>query len=144
MTKPIARLTIIYDGDCPFCSSYVSHVRLRDVVNELQYIDAREGGEVVKEAVRKGFHLDDGMIVIIDGVYHYGADALTALASLTSPIDAFNRISAKLLTSPTLSRTIYPFLRFGRNVTLRVLGRSKLALSPPGVAGDLDLSDGSR
>ena len=82
------------------------------------------------EAVRRGFDLDEGMLVVIDGVYHYGADAMHALADLTSPVDAFNRITARLLTSRTLARTIYPVLRFGRNVTLRLLGRQKLALRP--------------
>ncbi len=130
MTKPIGNLTVIYDGDCPFCSSYVAHVRLRDVADHLQYVNARDGGEAVADAVQRGFDLDEGMLVVIDGVYHYGADAMRVLADLTSAVDAFNRLTARLLTSPRLSRTIYPVLRFGRNMTLRLLGREKLALRP--------------
>jgi len=128
MPKPIARLIVIYDGYCPFCSRYVSHVRLRDVVQELRYVDARDGGLIVAEAVQKGFDLDDGMVVIIDDTYYYGADALQVLADLTSPVDAFNRLNATLLTSRTLSHIVYPLLRLGRNVLLYFLGRPKLAL----------------
>jgi predicted DCC family thiol-disulfide oxidoreductase YuxK len=124
--KPIASLTIIYDGHCPFCSSYVSHLRLRNVAHELKYIDARGGGPIVAEAVQQGFNLDNGMVVIIDSSYYCGGDALQILASLTSPVNLFNRFNAKLLTSGALSQTLYPILRFGRNLTLLLLGRQRL------------------
>jgi len=51
MAKPIKHLIVIYDGECPFCSQYVKHVRLRDVSEKLQYVNARDGGPLVTEAV---------------------------------------------------------------------------------------------
>jgi predicted DCC family thiol-disulfide oxidoreductase YuxK len=126
--KPIASLSVIYDGDCPFCSNYVGHLRLREVAKNIRYLNARDGGEEVSEAVRKGFDLDDGMLVTIDGTYYYGSEAMRVLADLSSPSGLLNRLSARLLKSPTLSRLIYPVLRFGRNITLLILGRGKIAL----------------
>ena len=122
----------------------MSHVRLRDVVQEVRYIDARDGGPIVAEAVQKGFDLNDGMVVIIDGTYYHGADALQVLADLTSPVDAFNHLNARLLTFRTLSHIAYPFLRLGRNVTLRFLGRPKLDLRQARMPDDLGLSDDPR
>lgn len=126
MAKPIGHLIVVYDGECPFCSQYVKHVRLRDIVGRLDYVNAREGGPIVAEAVQKGFDLNEGMLVIMDGVYHHGADAVWALGLLSSPVGAFNRLNARLFSSRTLSRFLYPALRFGRNVTIRLLGRPRL------------------
>lgn len=126
MAKPIAHLIVIYDGDCPFCSRYVKHVRLRDIVGRLEYVNARDGGPVVAEAVGKGFDLNEGMLVIMDGVYHHGADAVWALGLLSSPVSAFNRLNARMFRSRTISRFLYPALRFGRNMTIRLLGKPRL------------------
>ena len=126
MAKPIAHLILIYDGDCPFCSRYVKHVRLRDIVGRLEYVNARDGGPVVAEAVGKGFDLNEGMLVIMDGVYHHGADAVWALGLLSSPVSAFNRLNARMFRSRTISRFLYPALRFGRNMTIRLLGKPRL------------------
>ena len=126
MAKPIAHLIVIYDGDCPFCTQYVKHVRLRDIVGRLEYVNARDGGPLVAEAVQKGFDLNEGMLVIMDGVYHHGADAVWALGLLSSPVSAFNRLNARMFSSRTISRFLYPALRFGRNMTIRLLGRPRL------------------
>jgi predicted DCC family thiol-disulfide oxidoreductase YuxK len=126
MAKPIKHLIVIYDGECPFCSQYVKHVRLRDVSEDLQYVNARDGGAIVDEALRQGFDLNVGMVVLIDGIYHHGADAVRVLAMLSSPVTAFNWLHARIFSSRTVSRLLYPVMRFGRNTTLRLLGREKL------------------
>jgi len=66
------------------------------------------------------------MVVVIDGIYHHGADAVRVLAMLSSPVTAFNRLHALIFSSRAISRLLYPVLRFGRNTTLRLLGREKL------------------
>jgi predicted DCC family thiol-disulfide oxidoreductase YuxK len=126
MTKPIKNLIVIYDGECPFCSQYVKHVRLRDVSEKLQYVNARDGGPIVAEALQQGFDLNVGMVVLIDGTYHHGADAVRVLAMLSSPVNALNWLHARIFSSRTVSHLLYPIMRFGRNTTLRLLGREKL------------------
>jgi predicted DCC family thiol-disulfide oxidoreductase YuxK len=44
-------LTVIYDGECPFCANYVRLYRLRQLVGRVQLVDAR-GNDPVLQRVR--------------------------------------------------------------------------------------------
>ena len=37
-----AKLTLLYDGDCPVCNRYVAMIRLREQFGELLLLNARE------------------------------------------------------------------------------------------------------
>ena len=50
MTLDSLPTTIVYDGDCPFCSRYVALVRLREAVGQVVLANARDGGPVVDGA----------------------------------------------------------------------------------------------
>lgn len=117
---------IIYDGECPFCSTYVKFMRLRESVGPVALIDARGGGEAVEAARRLGFDLDEGMIFFYGGRYYYGADAVQMLSLLSGEKGWLNRLNASLFKSPARAQLLYPFLRAGRNATLQLLGRSKI------------------
>ena len=41
---PTQRASIVYDGDCPFCSRYVKLVRLREALGSVDLVNARDGG----------------------------------------------------------------------------------------------------
>jgi predicted DCC family thiol-disulfide oxidoreductase YuxK len=122
----VARAILIYDGECPFCSRYVKHVRLRRAVGELELVDARRGGAEVEKAKARGLRLDDGMILHLEDRYYHGADCLNRLALMSSRSNTFNRLNYFLFRSGFLSRFCYPILRSGRNLALRLLGRSML------------------
>lgn len=119
---------LVYDGDCPVCSRYVRLVRLRESVGDVRVLNARDGGPVVDEIVRRGLDLDEGMVLIHQGRYYHGSDCIHMLAMLASPSGLFNRLNAAVFRSPGLSRALYPVLRFGRNTLLKILGRSPLEL----------------
>lgn len=117
---------VIYDGDCPFCSNYVKFQRLRETLGNVMLIDARTEPGLVTEFERAGLPLDEGMALIMDGRVYYGADCVNRLAMLSSRNGVFNRMNAMIFRSPTVSRLLYPPMKFGRNITLRLLGRKKL------------------
>ncbi|MGK2909917.1 MAG: thiol-disulfide oxidoreductase DCC family protein [Sphingobium sp.] len=117
---------ILYDGECPFCSAYVKFMRLRESVGPVQLIDARDGGTAVDAARTAGFDLNEGMIFRYGGRYYYGADAIQMLSLMSGNSGWLNRLNASLFRSPARANVLYPFLRAGRMVTLRLLGRSKL------------------
>lgn len=114
--------TIIYDGECPLCSNYASMSRLRLRLGDVRLIDARSSDPLVTEVQRAGYDLNSGMVFIENDRTHYGAGAMRRIAELTRDPNLIDRV----LSSPTLSRTIYPFLALGRRLLLTLLGRTRI------------------
>ena len=125
-------VTIYYDGDCPFCSEYVRFLRLRESVGVPELVNVREAPAARAELEAQGFDLDRGMVADISGTRLEGADALNALALLTTPSSFFNRATALVFSSPVLSRIAYPLMRAGRNATLTLLGRTPIRADDAG------------
>ena len=117
---------LIYDGDCPFCSRYVQLVRVREAVGPLRLINARDGGPELDEVVGAGLDLDEGMVLKLTGRLYHGEDCIHALALLGEPRGVFNRFNAWIFKSKKRSALLYPVLRAGRNLLLRILGRKKM------------------
>lgn len=120
---------LLYDGECPFCSSYVSYVRLRETVGPVTLADAREHPQLVAEARSLGYDIDEGMVLKLDGHYYFGGDCIHALSLLTTSSGLFNRLNRSLFKSRTVARLAYPLLRTGRNLALVVLGRRRIGAS---------------
>lgn len=119
-------VSVIYDGDCPFCASYVALTKLRDAVGEVRLIDARGNRDLSRELLSHGFDLNDGMVVLHDRVAHFGGDATHVLARLAERTTLSGKILSAAFCSKRASNALYPALRFGRNLTLRLLGKSKI------------------
>lgn len=115
-------LRIVYDGDCPFCSRYVRLVRIRENF-AVELIDARTQPEAAR---RYGLDLNEGMIADVDGEVYHGADAVWILSRLSSRSGAANRLFGALFASRGATAFLYPVMRFGRNMTLRAIGRRPL------------------
>lgn len=123
-------IEIIYDGDCPFCARYMQLLRLRESSDApVALIDARQSPEARQRAEAEGLSLDEGMAVVIHGQWHHGAEALERIALLSSPSNRFNRFNAWVFKRTWLSRLLYPLLRSIRNLSLRILGVSKITES---------------
>jgi predicted DCC family thiol-disulfide oxidoreductase YuxK len=120
---------LVYDSDCPFCSAYVDYVRVKESVGTLQLVSARDGGPIVEDVIKRHFDLDDGMVLVMGNQYYHGHDCINRLALLSTPSNIFNRLNALVFRNPKVSRVLYPVLRFGRNIVLRLLGRTKIATS---------------
>lgn len=121
---------LLYDGECPFCTSYVSYVRLRETAGPVTLADARQYPDLVAEAHARGFDIDVGMVLKLDGRYYFGGDCIHALSLLTTPSGVFNRVNRVLFKSRAIARFAYPILRTGRNLALVVLGRRRIGASP--------------
>jgi predicted DCC family thiol-disulfide oxidoreductase YuxK len=117
---------LVYDGECPFCSAYISCLRVRDSTGILHLVNARDGGAIVEEIRQANIDLDEGMVLKFDNRFYHGADCVHVLACLSGPSTWFNRINAVIFRSHSLSFFLYPILRLGRNVVLRILGHRKI------------------
>jgi predicted DCC family thiol-disulfide oxidoreductase YuxK len=124
-----AQAVVVYDGACPVCSSYVRYVRIKKSAGSLTVINARDGGPWVDRVRQAGTNLDEGMTLFYGGRLYHGVDCVHMLALLSTSSGAFNRINAAVFRRPTLAKVLYPILRAGRNLLLRILGRSKLNLA---------------
>ena len=112
---------ILYDGECPFCASYVRFARLRSALGVVELIDARERPDLVAGYTAQGFPIDEGMIVDTGEEVYYGGDAVYAINALVSPNPVL-----RLMSGRQFLKWIYPALRAGRNTAIRLLGRQPI------------------
>jgi predicted DCC family thiol-disulfide oxidoreductase YuxK len=126
MTAPLQDATVVYDGDCPFCSRYVTLLRVNAALGPITLVNAREGGPLVDRIRQRGLDINDGMVLALDGEFHHGADCVHRLALLSTPSNLFNKLNAMIFRSPVASRALYPLLRTGRSIVLASLGRRKV------------------
>lgn len=122
----MAEIFLVYDKQCPACDFYCKLARIRESVGELVLLDARSGGPIVDEVTAAGLDIDQGMVLKMGDTLYYGADAIHALSLLSTRSGIFNRMSFWLFRSKRLSRLLYPVLRSGRNLLLKLLGKSKI------------------
>lgn len=124
--SPNPETLIVYDGECPYCRNYVRLVKMRESIGPVRLIDARKGGPEVDAIKAKGFDLDQGMIFYHGGHYYHGDEAIHMMGvySGCGPLNALNRL---IFRSPARAKALYPWLRAGRNMTLRILGKRKIS-----------------
>jgi predicted DCC family thiol-disulfide oxidoreductase YuxK len=116
---------LVYDGDCPFCSAYVRHVRFNANYGKITMLNAREPHPVA-DAVAASFDLDAGMVLKLGDDHYFGADCIHVLALLSDTRGVFGRLNGWIFRHRWLARALYPALRAGRNLTLVLLGRRKI------------------
>ena len=119
-------ILLIYDKECPVCDNYCRLVRVEESAGNLKLIDAREPSDVLAEISALGLDIDQGMVLKMDGQLYYGADAIHALALASSRSGFFNRLNYLIFYSSRVSRFVYPALRGGRNLLLKILGKTKI------------------
>lgn len=125
-------INIYYDGECPFCSRYVSYLNLKNSVGQPRLIDVRHDPVALADLQARGFDLDNAMVVQVGTQYYAGARALHVLAGMSTRAGWFNKINGLIFSNGWLAALLYPLLALGRNMTLAVLGRGRIA--PRGTA----------
>jgi predicted DCC family thiol-disulfide oxidoreductase YuxK len=118
---------LLYDGECPVCSAYVAMARLRQLYPGLKVLNARAEPDLVAELRGKGYEINDGMVLCLDGVIHFGAEAtrMIALMGRSSP-SPWRRWTLGLIGAAPWSRRLYPWLNRGRQALLRLLRRGRI------------------
>jgi len=114
---------LLYDGDCPACSSYVAIARLRRLHPRLEIMDARHQPALVGELRRLGYEINDGMVVCLGGRIFFGAEATRMVAALGRSRSPWRTAVLALVGAAPWSRTLYPWLNRGRRLLLRLRGR---------------------
>lgn len=119
-------IVLIYDRECPACDNYCQVVRIRESVGQLRILNAREDSPELREITAAGLDIDDGMVLKVGAQLYYGADAIHALAMMSSKRGWFNRLNHLIFRSRRLSRWLYPVLVRCRLVLLKLLRKSRI------------------
>jgi predicted DCC family thiol-disulfide oxidoreductase YuxK len=120
------KMVIVYDGLCPFCTSYVRLMSLRRSVGAVELVDARSAHPEVQRLVNLGYDLNEGMAAIYGGKIYFGSDATVVISAMTQARGPFGRLLAIMLSNPARARFLYPFLKAGRRLALIILRRPAL------------------
>lgn len=78
----MANIELYYDKNCPFCNSFANYLALKKA-HTLKLFNAREAQKQIHYFKAKGFDINDGVIVRIDGREIYqGAKAILLLKKM--------------------------------------------------------------
>lgn len=116
-----AALTFVYDGDCPICTNAAQALQMKKSYGAMVLINAREAlsHPIVQDISRRGFDLDEGMVIYADNQFFYGRDALNFMARHGTASNPFMVFCKSLFWSRALASLIYPWMRGTRNWLLR-------------------------
>lgn len=131
-----APLLLVYDKECPACHNFSIMIRIKESVGQLQLVDAREDTPIMQEITAAGLDIDEGMVLKMGDEMYYGSDAIHALALISSRSGVFNRLNYWVFKSKRVSHIVYPMLRAGRAVLLKILRKTKI--------NNLEVSDNDR
>ena len=119
-------IQLVYDRQCPACEFYCQRIDVDRGAGNLVRVDAREPSEILDEITRRGLDIDEGMVLKVGDELFYGADAINALALLSTRAGFVNRLAYWAFRSRGLSRFLYPILKACRNLLLKLLGRTRI------------------
>lgn len=113
---------LVYDGQCPICSTYSRYIRIRTTVGRLHLVDARHPSALLDQVTAAGLDIDQGMVLKFNDVLYYGTDAAYVLTMLSSPSGLFNRLNYIFFGSRMGVKIFYPVAKAIRSVLLKMLG----------------------
>ncbi len=78
----------------------------------------------VRRLWQQGYDLNRGMAVIYAGQVYHGKDAVILISAMTGKLSRAGELLAALLRNKRRAAMIYPAMKLGRRITLRILGIS--------------------
>jgi predicted DCC family thiol-disulfide oxidoreductase YuxK len=118
----------IYDGECPLCQTAATYYKIRQAVGRLTLVDARTepAHPVMQEINAAKLNLDEGMVIKYAGRFYQGNEALHLMSELGADTGVFNKINNAVFKSKPRADALYPFLKAGRNIALKLKGKGKI------------------
>ena len=114
----------IYDGECPFCNHFAELLELKSGLPSFQIIDGRKDLRQLTILYKKGYDLNEGAILINNGDIKHGDEAVSWICSeLKEPSDSLLEILRIIFTSKIRSKLLFPFLLWGRRISLTIKGK---------------------
>ena len=118
-------ITLIYDGACPFCASYIHKQHIEAAFGPVILLDARSHDPRLIPYWQSGYDLDQAMLLDQDGVICTGAEALSKLTYLLATAQKRTLLHYLLAQAP-IARSLYPLFAVMRRAALWVKRRKRL------------------
>ena len=117
-------VVLIYDGECPFCNKFANLVELRTKIPSFSILNGRNNIPLLHSLLKKGYDLDNGAILIKGNDILHGASAISWICSeIKEPSDSLLELLRILFTSNKRTNFLFPFLLWGRRLSLTLKGK---------------------
>ena len=115
----LAKLTFIYDGECPFCNHFAELLEIKSKINNISIIDGRKNHKIITSLLKKGYDIDKGAILLKgDDIFH-GAEAINTVCNqINNPSGNLLKILSKIFKSYKRTNILFPFLIRARRFAL--------------------------
>ena len=115
----------IYDGECPFCKHFAELIELKTNLPTFEILDGRKDLPLLSQLYSQGYDLNKGAILINSEDILHGADAINWICSeIKEPSDSLLEILRIIFNSNKRTRILFPFLLWGRRLSLTLKGKS--------------------
>jgi len=128
---PRPKLELVYDGQCPVCTTYCTALKLDEGAGDLTLIDARQGGALMAEVTARGLDIDEGMVLRAGNDLYYGAEAMHEIAKRSRRRGWTGLLNRSVFRTARASRDFYPAGKTFRNILLRLLGIARIGNLEP-------------
>lgn len=114
---------IFFDGECPFCKNYIKLQKFVESYKNIQLLNARNHKQLVKFYLEKGFNVDKGMILNINGKIFFGDEAIWYISKITTRENFFLKLQSVIFKNIFIAKLIYPILRLGRFTFFKIFSK---------------------
>ena len=121
LEKPLQKITLYYDKQCPFCSNYANLLKLKENF-EITLKDARENQSEIALFCGK-LNINDGFIVVYKNECFQGAKALAFLNSAVDKTTFLGKLHFFFAYETVFSKVLYRILFILRKFILFILRR---------------------
>ena len=119
LEKPLQKITLYYDKECPFCSKYANFLKLKENF-KITLKDARENLDEIS-IVCGNLDINDGFIVVYKNDCFQGAKALAFLNSAVDKTTILGKLHFFFAYENIFSKVLYKILFILRKVILFIL-----------------------
>ncbi|WP_269624888.1 DCC1-like thiol-disulfide oxidoreductase family protein [Prochlorococcus marinus] len=120
----------IYDGECPFCNHFAELIEIKSFLPDFEILDGRKNLPLLTQLYNQGYDLNKGAILINNEKIMHGADAINWICSeIKEPSDSLLEVLRIIFTSNKMTNLLFPFLLWGRRLSLTLKGKSHQPVS---------------
>jgi len=111
--------TFIYDGECPFCNHFAELLEIKSKITNIKILDGRKNLTLINSLLEKGYDLDKGAILLIDGEIFHGAEAINMICKkIKTPSSSLLLLLSRIFKSTKRTKLIFPLLIRARRLAL--------------------------